>query len=54
MHSESSAVCVVTLRGHTQGVSSLALSADGKRLFSGSYDNTINVWDVEAELAAAR
>ena len=37
----------VTLRGHTDKVTSLALSADGKRLFSGSYDNTIKVWDPE-------
>jgi hypothetical protein len=29
-------------------VSSLALSVDGKRLFSGSEDRTIKVWDLEA------
>ena len=38
----------LTLRGHTDGVSSLALSADGKRLFSGSHDKTIKVWDLDA------
>ena len=36
------------MRGHTAGVSSLALSVDGKRLFSGSEDSTIKVWDLEA------
>ncbi len=43
----------LSLRGHTDRVSSLALSVDGKRLFSGSGDGTIKVWDVEAELAHA-
>ena len=37
-----------TLRGHTSEVYCLALSADGKRLFSGSWDQTIKVWDLEA------
>ena len=37
----------LTLRGHTGGVKTLALSADGKRLFSGSSDDTIKVWDLE-------
>ena len=35
------------MRGHTGAVSSLALSGDGKRLFSGSQDTTIKVWDLE-------
>jgi WD40 repeat protein len=37
-----------TLRGHTYGVLSLALSGDGKRLCSGNGDQTIKVWDLEA------
>ena len=35
-----------TMEGHTNTVVSVCVSADGSRLFSGSYDNTIKVWDV--------
>jgi WD40 repeat protein/serine/threonine protein kinase len=35
-----------TLRGHTGIVSSLAFSRDGRRLFSGSRDHKVKVWDV--------
>jgi WD40 repeat protein len=35
-----------TLKGHTANVSSLAFSADGRRLVSGSYDATMKLWDV--------
>jgi hypothetical protein len=34
-----------TLRGHTNWVYSVAFSADGKRIVSGSEDNTLKVWD---------
>ncbi len=34
------------LEDHTGAVSSVALSSDGKTLASGSYDNTIKLWDV--------
>jgi len=37
----------MTLRGHQDGVTSLALSPDGKRIISGSLDKTIKVWAVE-------
>ncbi|HJZ55272.1 MAG TPA: serine/threonine-protein kinase [Gemmataceae bacterium] len=37
---------VRTFRGHTGLVSSLAFSPDGKRLYSGSRDHTVKVWDV--------
>jgi endonuclease YncB( thermonuclease family)/tricorn protease-like protein len=33
-------------QGHTKVVSSVALTADGKTLATGSYDNTIKLWDV--------
>ncbi|GAA4418941.1 hypothetical protein GCM10023187_52860 [Nibrella viscosa] len=36
-----------TLTGHTLGVSSISLSADGSRLLSGSYDKTLRLWDAQ-------
>jgi WD40 repeat protein len=35
------------LEGHSDSVHSVAFSQDGKRIASGSYDNTIRVWDAE-------
>jgi WD40 repeat protein len=32
--------------GHTGLISSLAFSLDGKRLYSGSRDKTVKVWDL--------
>ena len=37
---------VHSFRGHTGLVSSVAFSPDGRRLFSGSRDHTVKVWDV--------
>ena len=34
-----------THRGHTESVRSVAFSPDGKRIVSGSWDNTLKVWD---------
>jgi len=39
-----------TLPGHTDHVRSVAFSPDGKALASGSFANTIKLWDVEAAL----
>ena len=39
---------ITFLRGHTDSVRSVALSADGKTLASGSWDNAIGLWDVAA------
>uniref|UniRef100_A0A0D2YF15 NACHT domain-containing protein n=1 Tax=Fusarium oxysporum (strain Fo5176) TaxID=660025 RepID=A0A0D2YF15_FUSOF len=37
--------CLQTLKGHCDSVNSVAFSADGQRLASGSDDKTIKVWD---------
>ena len=34
-----------TLQGHTRMVSSVSWSPDGTRIVSGSYDNTLRIWD---------
>ena len=34
-----------TLQGHTQAVTSVAFSPDGKRLASASLDSTLKVWN---------
>ena len=36
-----------TLRGHTDKISRIAWSPDGKKLASPSYDGTIRIWDVQ-------
>ena len=33
------------LEGHTNWVTSVSISADGRRVVSGSDDNTVRVWD---------
>jgi WD40 repeat protein len=33
------------LYGHTNSVTSVAFSSDGLRIVSGSYDNTVRIWD---------
>ena len=38
-----------TLKGHTGYASSVCFSPDGKRIASGSYDQTVKVWDAHRE-----
>lgn len=37
-----------TLEGHSDGVRTVALTADGKRAVSASWDKTLKVWDLES------
>ena len=37
---------LLTLKGHTKEIPSVAFSPDSKRLVSGSHDQTVRVWDV--------
>ena len=41
----SSGMDLLTLKGHTGTVTSVAFSPDGQRLVSGSYDQTLKIWD---------
>lgn len=36
------------MTGHTLKVTSVAISANGKRVVSGSYDGTVRIWDTES------
>jgi len=37
----------MTLQGHTNWISSIAISPEGKRVVSASWDNTIRIWDID-------
>jgi WD40 repeat protein len=38
---------LLDLRGHAEAVHDVAISGDGKRIVSGSYDRTVKVWDAQ-------
>ena len=38
---------VFTLVGHLSKVTSVAISSDGKRIISGSYDMVVKIWSAE-------
>ena len=42
------------VREHSQMVTSVAISADGKRVVSGSTDNHVKIWDVETGAQASK
>ena len=39
---------IVDLEEHTSSISSIAVTPDGQKVVSASYDNTLRVWDTEA------
>ena len=43
---ESEQAKELTLKGHSDTVRSVSFSPDGRRIVSGSQDNTLKVWDV--------
>ena len=51
-----SGMLLAVMQGHEKGVTSVAVSPNGHRIVSGSWDTTIRVWDTDTarELAVMR
>ena len=45
--------CVAVLKGHTDWVTSVCVSVDGKALYSSSNDKTVRVWDLATGMCIA-
>lgn len=46
--------CVHTLEGHTNSVAAIAISPNGKRIASGSFDKTIRLWNANTGALLAK
>ncbi|XP_057499373.1 katanin p80 WD40 repeat-containing subunit B1 homolog KTN80.2-like isoform X2 [Actinidia eriantha] len=40
--------CIHTYKGHTQGISTIKFTPDGRWVVSGGFDNAVKVWDLTA------
>ncbi|PRQ28811.1 putative transcription factor WD40-like family [Rosa chinensis] len=40
--------CIHTYKGHTQGISTIKFTPDGRWVVSGGFDNVLKVWDLTA------
>jgi WD40 repeat protein len=38
----------LTLKGHSDAVTSVSFSPDGKRIVSGGWDQTVKIWDISS------
>ncbi|MED6139375.1 hypothetical protein PIB30_083256, partial [Stylosanthes scabra] len=41
--------CIHTYKGHSQGISTIKFTPDGRWVVSSEFDNVVKVWDLTAE-----